>query len=119
MTTKYQRSLDKIKNKIADRGVRVEYYSEEAPLLGQAVNRDNRVTTRHHVAVIFTNESLGRDGFKPSDYGEAILAGDAPVQPKPGDYLITPLGRRYSVSEVVRLEPDGVPLRYTLRLIDG
>lgn len=121
MTTKFQDSLDKLKAKIAKEGVVVDYIVEEPHLLGQGVNVDDRIETRYLIEVLFDDENLSRDGgdFNPSDSAVCIMAGDAPVEPKPGDKLITPLGKLYPVSSVGRLMPDGIPLRYTLVLDDG
>ena len=120
MTSKYNEEILETLEDIREDGVTVEYHVEEPHLLGQRVNRDDRVTTRYYVDVIFDDEYRRRDGgtARPSNQFEAWM-GSQPFKPKPGDKLITPAGKEYPIDQVRAIEPDGYPIIYNLRGIDG
>jgi len=120
MVSKYQEEIDETKLDIAEDGVTVEYHVEVPHLLGQRVNRDDRVTTRYYVDVVIDDEYRRRDGGTalPSNQFEAIM-GAQPFKPKPGDKFITPRGKVYPIDQVRIIEPDGEPVLYYLRGIDG
>ena len=121
MTTKYQRLLNRWKRKIAKKGVWVEYLERRPELVGQPINEDTRVEKKFRLQVLFTDELQGRDGgdVTPSDNAECVMAGDAVIEPKAGDQITTPAGKAYPIDSVRKLMPDGIPLRYILRLDDG
>lgn len=121
MATKYASALRKIKRRIERKGVVVEYGQNEAEIRGQAINRDNRVESKYFIYVMFLDEDQGDDGgeFTPRAEAEALMSGDVPFIPQAGDWLKTPAGKVYPIDNVNTLEPDGVPIRYRLRLRDG
>ena len=120
MTSKYDEDIQETLEDIKEDGVTVEYYSEVPPLFGRGVNQDNRITVRHYVDVIFDDEYRRRDGggARPSNQFEAWM-GAVPFKPKPGDKLVTPMGKSYPIDQVRAIEPDGYPIIYQLRGIDG
>ena len=119
--SKYDSTRLKIQRRIQKKGVQVEYGQYHPALLGQATNTDNRVEVRYQVYVLFLDEEQGRDGgsYLPSNELEVLMAGGQAFEPKAGDWLVTPAGKRYPVESVSKLQPDGVPIRYILRLVDG
>ena len=119
--TKYQRQLDKVARRIERDGTLIEYFTESAPLGGQATNEDNRITTRYMVNAQFDRRSRGRDGggFLPSHDVQLILAGNVPFKPAPGDKVVDKQGKVWPVDNVEVIQPDSVPIKYNLRLTDG
>lgn len=120
MVSKYQEdALDAVLD-IREDGVPVEYIVKGADLFGQGVNVDDKVETRFIVDLLFVSEFRRRDGgqFLPSNQGEAWMA-IQPFKPKPGDAFITPMGKEYPIDQVEVISPDGYPVIYSLRFIDG
>ena len=120
LVSKYQEDIDETLEDIEEDGVLVEYHVETPHLLGQGVNVDDRVTSRFYVNVVIDDEYRRRDGgsSRPSNQFEAIM-GAVPFKPKPGDKFITPYGKEYPIDQVRIIEPDGHPILYYLRGIDG
>ena len=120
MVSKYQEEIDETLLDIQEDGVTVEYHVESPHLFGQGINVDDRITTRFYVDVVIDDEYRRRDGggSQPSNQFEAIM-GAVPFKPKPGDKFITPKGKVYPIDQVRIIEPDGEPVLYYLRGIDG
>ena len=120
LTTKYNEFIDLAKTLLAENGVAVTYGVHDNELTGQAVNDDNRVEKTYKVNVFLSREVLRRQAgtFMPEDRTGALMEA-VPFEPKTGDYMITPAGRRYSVTGVIAEQPDGVPIYYELMLQDG
>ena len=120
LTTKYNEFIDLAKTLLAESGVTVTYGVHENELTGQAVNDDNRVEKTYKVNVFLSREVLRRQAgtFMPEDRAGGLMEA-VPFNPKTGDYMIMPDGRRYGVTGVVAEQPDGVPLYYEILLQDG
>lgn len=121
LSTKFRSQLRKARQKIAQYGVCVEYISKLPELHGQTPNRDNRVDVRYSVNVLFLRKSRRRDAgrFLLSNETEFIMAAGVPFDPKPGDAVYDPKGKRYPVDDVRIVGPDGFPILYRVRCIDG
>ena len=119
VTTQYQSFGDLGKNLLEQRGVKVTYGVFDPEVTGQGVD-DGRVEETHEVNVLFKTgfRQRGSGTFTPMNEISAIMH-QVPFDPKPGDYLITPQGKQYPITDVVVTSPDGVPLVYELRLTDG
>ena len=118
--TKFTRALLRAIQKMKQYGVCCEYGVHEPELFGQTVNADNRIEQRYNVYVLFDDSFRRRDGgtFIPTNEVTAYMASQ-PFKPKPGDWIVDPLGKRYPVDDVEIVKPDGFPIFYELRLIDG
>lgn len=120
VTTKFGPEIADVIIDLREEGVRVEYIVKEPDLFGQGTNVDDRVELRYLVDVLFVDMFRRRDGgsYLPSNQGECWMASQ-PFKPKPGDIVITPYGKHFPVDQVQVIAPDGAPIIYNLRLIDG
>lgn len=118
--TKYAEEIMETIEDIAEDGVKVQYITKNPHLFGQGINVDDRVESRYIVDVIYDDQYRRRDGGGaiPSNQIEFWM-GSQPFKPKPGDVMITPFGKEYEVDQVRAIEPDGYPIIYNVRCIDG
>ena len=121
VTTRYGDFITLGQQLLRDYGVKVTYGVHDNELTGQSVNDDNRVERTYQVNFLFDQEVLRRQAgtFMPEDKNGGYMEAGLPFEPKTGDWLITPTGRRYSVIGVIAEQPDGVPLIYEILLEDG
>lgn len=121
VTTRYGEFITLGQTLLADNGVEVTYGQNVEELTGQATNADDRVEQTHKVNVFFDDEIVARQSgsFMPEDKAGAIMEAGLAFEPTAGDFLITPQGKRYPVTSVTSVAPDGVPLYYELILEDG
>ena len=119
--TKFRRQLLAATKRIRQYGVCIDYTSKQPELHGQAVNADNRVEHRFAIYALFLRKTKRRDAGRnlQSHEAEILIAAGVPFVPKPGDSLIDPQGKRYPVDDVRTIGPDGFPILYRIRCIDG
>lgn len=119
--TKYRRQLTRAKAAIAKYGATIIYGVHQPEIHGQITNVDTRVEQEFRITALILRKSRRRDAgrFLQTHEVSVLLGGDLPFKPKPGDWIIDPQGKRLPVDDVRIVGPDGVPLLFRVRCIDG
>ena len=120
LTTQYGTFVTLARTLLNQSGVFVTYGRFDEEVSGHEVGGDNRVEQKLQVKVLLRAKFLRRqaDGFVPSLESTALMANNG-FDPKQGDYIIEPDGKRSPITDITVIAPDGFPILYYLGFRDG
>lgn len=117
-----QEFVDLANDLMKEFGVKILYATYDVPLAGQqTTDSDPRVLRKLEAYVVFRTSIRNRQSgaYTPRNRLSCMMQPVPNLRPKPGDYIVTPEGKRFPVDYVETIEPNNVPILYILELMDG
>lgn len=117
MVSKYPEMIALAKEMASRFGTRVKVESPTNTITGQ---QDPVSYTVYEIDVVFKiNYSTRETNYMRMDYLRLLMPASNNPQPRSGDILTTPDGRKLIVETVSVVKPDGFPIVYDLSVRDG